>query len=83
MNNLSLGFIGVGLMGLSLIRRLSYLDYKIEAYDKNLKKLETLKKITNVRFNQNASKISKNNDIIILCVEKTQRVREVVFQKMV
>ena len=44
MNNLSLGFIGVGLMGLSLIRRLSYLDYKIEAYDKNLKKLEPLKK---------------------------------------
>ena len=49
MNNLNLGFIGVGLMGLSLIRRLSYLDYNIEAYDKNLKKLGPLKKITNVR----------------------------------
>ena len=40
MNNLNLGFIGIGLMGLSLVKRLSYLDYKIEAYDKNLEKLE-------------------------------------------
>ena len=81
MNNLSLGFIGVGLMGLSLIRRLSYLDYKIEAYDKNIEKLEPLKKITNVRLNHNASKISKNNNIIILCLDKTESVKEVVFGK--
>ena len=40
MNNLNLGFIGVGLMGLSLVKRLSNLGYKIDAYDKNLKKLE-------------------------------------------
>ena len=39
MNNLNLGFIGVGLMGLSLVKRLSNLDYRIDAYDKNLKKL--------------------------------------------
>ena len=44
MNNLNLGFIGVGLMGLSLVKRLSNLNYKIDAYDKNLKKLEPLKK---------------------------------------
>ena len=81
MNNLSLGFVGVGLMGLSLVKRLSYLDYKIEAYDKNLEKLKPLKKITNVRLNQNASKISKNNNIIILCLDKTENVKEVVFGK--
>ena len=81
MNNLSLGFIGVGLMGFSLIRRLSFLNYKIEAYDKNFEKLEPLKKITNVRLNQNASKISKNNNIIILCLDKTESVKEVVFGK--
>ena len=81
MNNLSLGFIGVGLMGLSLIRRLSYLDYKIEAYDKNLEKLEPLKKISNIRLNQNASEISKNNNLIILCLDKTESVKEVVFGK--
>ena len=44
MNNLNLGFIGVGLMGLSLVKRLSYLGYKIDAYDKNLKKLEPFQK---------------------------------------
>ena len=81
MNNLSLGFVGVGLMGFSLIRRLSYLDYKIEAYDKNLEKLEPLKKISNVRLNQNASEISRNNNIVILCVDKTESVKEVVFGK--
>jgi len=81
MNNLSLGFVGVGLMGLSLVKRLSYLDYKIEAYDKNLEKLKPLKKITNVRLNQNASKISENNNIIILCLDKTENVKEVVFGK--
>ena len=79
MNILSLGFIGVGLMGLSLIKRLSYLNYKIEAYDKNLQKLEPLKKISNVKLNKNASEISKNNNIIILCLDKTENVNEVVF----
>ena len=81
MNNLNLGFIGIGLMGLSLVKRLSYFDYKIEAYDKNLEKLEPLKKMSNIRLFQNASQICKYNDIIILCVDKTQSVREVVFGK--
>ena len=73
MNNL--GFIGVGLMGLSLVKRLSYLDYKIDAYDKDIEKLEPLKKISNIRLNQNVSEISKNNDIIILCLDKTESVK--------
>ena len=81
MNNLSLGFIGIGLMGFSLVKRLSYLDYKIEAYDKNLEKLEPLKKISNIRLKQNASEISKNNNLIILCLDKTESVKEVVFGK--
>ena len=81
MNNLNLGFIGVGLMGLSLVKRLSNLGYKIDAYDKNLKKLEPLKKISNVRLNQKASEVSQNNNIIILCVDKTESVKEVVFGK--
>ena len=81
MNNLNLGFIGVGLMGLSLVKRLSNLNWKIDAYDKNLKKLEPLKKISNVRLNQKASEVSQNNNIIILCVDKTESVKEVVFGK--
>ena len=81
MNNLNLGFIGIGLMGLSLVKRLCYLDYKIEAYDKNLEKLEPLKNISNVRLIQNTSQICINNDIIILCVDKTKSVEQVVFGK--
>ena len=79
MNNL--GFIGVGLMGLSLVKRLSYLDYKIDVYDKDLEKLKPIKKISNVRLNKSASHISQNNDIIIICVDKTKSVKEVVFGK--
>ena len=81
MNNLNIGFIGIGLMGLSLVKRLSCLDFKIEAYDKNLEKLDPLKKISNIKLIQNASQISKYNDIIILCVDKTESVKEVVFGK--
>ena len=81
MNNLNIGFIGIGLMGLSLVKRLSYLDYKIEAYDKNLEKLEPLKNTSNIKLIQNASQISKNNNIIILCLDKTESVKEVVFGK--
>ena len=81
MNNLNLGLIGIGLMGLSIVKRLSYLNYKIDAYDKNFKNLELLKKISNIRLNQKASEISQNNDIIILCVDKTESVKEVVFGK--
>ena len=54
-------------MGLSLVKRLSYLDYKIEAYDKNLEKLDPLKKMSNIKLIENASQISKFNDIIIYC----------------
>ena len=32
-------------------------------------------------MNQNASEISKNNDIIILCLDKTESVKEVIFGK--
>ena len=81
MNNLSMGFIGIGLMGLSLVKRLSYFNWKIDAYDKNSEKLAPLKTISNIRLNQNVSQISKNNDIIILCLDKTESVKEVVFGK--
>ena len=60
------------------ISNISSRSNKIEAYDKNLEKLKPLKKITNVRLNQNISKISKNNNIIILCLDKTESVKEVV-----
>ena len=32
-------------------------------------------------MNQNASEISKNNNIIILCLDKTESIKEVVFGK--
>ena len=32
-------------------------------------------------MNQNVSEVSKNNDIIILCLDKTESVKEVIFGK--
>mgnify|MGYP001406722905 FL=1 len=42
MNNYkkSIGFIGIGLMGFSLVKRLLEVNYSINAYDKNEKRLE-------------------------------------------
>ena len=61
MNNLNIGFIGIGLMGLSLVKRLSYLDYKIEAYDKNLEKLDPLKNMSNIKLFE---KTYHNNGVV-------------------
>ena len=45
------------------------------------KNFDLVKKISNIKLIQNASQISKYNDIIILCVDKTESVKEVVFAK--
>ena len=39
----SIGFIGIGLMGNSLVHRLSNYDQEIHAYDKDKKKLSEIK----------------------------------------
>ena len=74
----SIGFIGIGLMGNSLVHRLSNYDQEIHAYDKDKKKLSEIK-INNVHTANNAAEIAKKCDVIFICVDKTENVEHVVF----
>ena len=81
MSNLfkKIGFIGVGLMGYSFVKRLSQAEYNINAYDKDENKLKLVKKIKNVSCSQNPSAVANECDLIFICVDKTENVEEVVF----
>ena len=67
MNNISksIGFIGIGLMGSSLIQRLSNYDQVIYAFDKDKKILSGIK-INNVHIANDAAEVAKKCDIIFI-----------------
>ena len=81
MSNLfkKIGFIGVGLMGCSFVKRLSQAEYNINAYDKDENKLKLVKNIKNVSCSQNPSAVANECNLIFICVDKTENVEEVVF----
>ena len=81
MSNLfkKIGFIGVGLMGFSFVKRLSQAVYNINAYDKDENKLKLVKNIKNVSCSQNPSAVANECNLIFICVDKTENVEEVVF----
>ena len=81
MSNLfkKIGFIGVGLMGCSFVKRLSQAEYNINAYDKDENKLKLVKNIKNVSCSQNPSAVANECKLIFICVDKTENVEEVVF----
>ena len=81
MSNLfkKIGFIGVGLMGYSFVKRLSQAEYNINAYDKDENKLKLVKNIKNVSCSQNPSAVANECSLIFICVDKTENVEEVVF----
>ena len=81
MSNLfkKIGFIGVGLMGYSFVKRLSQAAYNINAYDKDENKLKLVKNIKNVSCSQNPSAVANECNLIFICVDKTENVEEVVF----
>ena len=81
MSNLfkKIGFIGVGLMGYSFVKRLSQAEYSINAYDKDENKLKLVKNIKNVSCSQNPSAVANECNLIFICVDKTENVEEVVF----
>ena len=80
MSNLfkKIGFIGVGLMGYSFVKRLSQAEYNINAYDKDENKLKLVKNIKNVSCSQNPSAVANECNLIFICVDKTENVEEVV-----
>ena len=81
MNNYKkpIGFIGIGLMGFSLVKRLLEVNYSINAYDENEKRLELLQNENKVSICINPAEISQTCDFIFICVDKTENVSDVIF----
>ena len=81
MNNFfeKIGFIGVGLMGYSLVKRLQQATYHIHVYDKNKNRLKLLNNLKNLSFDESPCEISRQCDLIFICVDKTENVESVVF----
>ena len=80
-NNLKpIGLIGIGLMGNALAQRLSNCNYEVHVFDKDKLKLSKIS-YKNVFIKNNISEISKTCDFILICVDKTENVEKVVFNK--
>jgi 3-hydroxyisobutyrate dehydrogenase len=74
-----IGFIGVGLMGYSFIKRLSQANYYVNANDKDKNRLKLLNNLKNVSLSKTPSDIVDGCDLIFICVDKTENVEKVVF----
>ena len=74
-----IGFIGIGLMGFSLVKRLLEVNYSINAYDKNEEKLKFFQNENKVSICINPAQISQTCDFIFICVDKTENVSDVIF----
>ena len=74
-----IGFIGVGFMGYSLVKRLQQATYHIHVYDKNKNRLKLLNNLKNLSFDESPCEISRQCDLIFICVDKTENVESVVF----
>jgi 2-hydroxy-3-oxopropionate reductase len=77
---MNLGFIGLGKMGIPMVKNLTKSGYKINVFDKNPK---TLRKLSNLRIiKQNTVKdIGKTSNYIFLMVYPASEVFEIIFNE--
>ena len=81
-NNLKpIGFIGIGLMGNCLVKRLLEKEYTIKIHDKNRKNMEDLIGKKNILLSESPDELSLDCDIIFICVDKTENVKDIVFKE--
>ena len=74
-----IGFIGIGLMGYSFVKRLQKAKYHVHVYDKDKNRLKLLNSLKNLSFDEIPCEISRQCDLIFICVDKTENVENVVF----
>ncbi len=75
-----LGFVGIGLMGNCLVKRLIEKEYTVNIYDKNKNNLKNLTK-KKISLSTSPAKLSQDCEIIFICVDKTESVEDVVFKE--
>ena len=76
-----IGFIGVGLMGSCLVRRLLEKKYTVNIFDKNEKNLKDLINKKRISLSTSPAKLSQDCEIIFICVDNTESVEDVVFKE--
>ena len=76
-----IGFIGIGLMGNCLVKRLIKKEYTINIYDKNKDNLKDLMNKKRILLSTSPAKLSQDCEIIFICVDKTESVEDVVFKE--
>ena len=76
-----IGFIGIGLMGNCLVKRLLVKEYTINIHDKNKNNMEDLVGKKNIFLSESPAKLSQHCDIIFICVDKTENVKDIVFKE--
>jgi 3-hydroxyisobutyrate dehydrogenase len=74
----SLGFAGIGLMGLPMCQRLLAAGYPLTVWNRNPAKCELLVK-AGARQVATPAELCRNVDVVMLCLADTAVVREVVF----
>ena len=76
-----LGFVGIGLMGNRLVKRLIEKEYTVNIYDKNKNNLKNLTNKKRISLSTSPAKLSQDCEIIFICVDKTESVEDVVFKE--
>ena len=76
-----IGFVGIGLMGNCIVKRLTEKDYTINIYDKNKDNLKNLMNKKRVSLSTSPAKLSQDCDVIFICVDNTKSVADVVFKE--
>jgi len=76
-----IGFIGIGLMGSCLVKRLFKQKYTINIFDKNKNNFKDFTGKKRVSLSRSPAELSQDCDIIFICVDKTESVDNVVFKK--
>ncbi|RWU22476.1 2-hydroxy-3-oxopropionate reductase [Pseudomonas alkylphenolica] len=74
----SLGFAGIGLMGLPMCRRLLAAGYALTVWNRSPEKCDALVK-AGARLAQTPAELCAEADVVLLCLADTAVVREVVF----
>ena len=67
----AIGFVGIGLMGNSLVKRLIEKEYTINIYDNNKNNLKELMNEKRISLSTSPAKLSQDCDVIFICVNNT------------
>ena len=76
-----IGFIGVGLMGSCLVRRLLEKKYTVNIFDKNKNNIKALINKERISLSTSPAKLAQDCEIIFICVDNTKSVEDVVFKE--